>query len=167
MTGQAPHVGHTDRCKEDRAIRRSCLSCLPYENWIRLAAVLSVCLGLAWQRGSAQVAQLQFTPSQLNVIAGTGSGTVNGTGDGGPALSATFDSPASVAQDSLGNIYVVDSGANYVRKFDVNGNITAFAGVPGSGPGSYSGDNGQATAAHLSNPMGIAIDALGNVYIAD
>jgi sugar lactone lactonase YvrE len=116
---------------------------------------------------SSQVAQLQFTPSQLNVIAGTGSGTVNGTGDGGSALLATFDSPAAVAQDSLGNIYVVDSGANYVRKFDVNGNITAFAGVPGYGPGSFSGDNGQATLAHLSNPIGIAIDSSNNVYIAD
>ncbi len=115
----------------------------------------------------SQVAQLQFTPSQLSVIAGTGSGTVNGTGDGGSALSATFDSPAGVAQDSLGNVYVVDSGANYVRKFDVNGNITAFAGVPGYGGGSFSGDNGQATAAHLSNPIGIAIDSSNNVYIAD
>jgi YVTN family beta-propeller protein len=115
----------------------------------------------------SQVAQLQFTPSQLKVIAGTGSGTVNGTGDGGSALLATFDSPAGVAQDSLGNIYVVDQAANYVRKFDVNGNITAFAGVPGYGPGSFSGDNGQATAAHLSNPIGIAIDSSNNVYIAD
>jgi len=132
-----------------------------------LGAALMVCLGMAGLGASAQVAQLQFTPSQLNVIAGTGSGTVNGTGDGGLALSATFDAPAAVAQDSSGNIYVVDQDANYVRKFDVNGNITAFAGVPGYGPGSFGGDGGQATAAHLSNPIGIAIDSAGNVYIAD
>jgi hypothetical protein len=140
----------TQSQKENLVTRRLFLSRLRIGNRVCIAAVFAACVGSAGQGSWAQVAQLQFTPAQLNVVAGTGAGTVNGTGDGGSALSATFDSPASVAQDAAGNIYVVDSAANYVRKFDVNGNITAFAGVPGYGPGSFSGDNGQATAAHLS-----------------
>jgi len=133
----------------------------------RLAATLTLCLAAAWHSASAQVAQLQFTPAQLNAIAGTGTGTANDTGDGGPALSATFDAPIGAAQDASGNIYVVDQDDNYVRKIDIHGTITAFAGIPNDGSGTYSGDNGQATAANLSQPIGIAIDSSGNVYIAD
>jgi hypothetical protein len=167
MRSEVPKFIRKNLHEENLMVRTTFPAQFVFQNWTRLAVVLLVCLGAGWRTASAQVAQLQFTPSQLNVIAGTGSGSVNGTGDGGLALSATFDAPAAVAQDASGNIYVVDQDANYVRKFDVNGNITAFAGVPGYGPGSYGGDNGQATAAHLSNPIGIAIDSAGNVYIAD
>jgi len=115
----------------------------------------------------ATVAQLQFTPSQLSLLAGTGKGTLNGSGDGGPALSATFDALYAAAQDAAGNIYVIDNGANDVRKIDVNGNISLFAGVPGYGPGGFGGDGGPATSALLSAPNAVAVDAAGNVYIAD
>jgi hypothetical protein len=116
---------------------------------------------------SLQVPQLQFNPLQLNAIAGTGVGKVLDTGDGGPALQATFNTPEGVVQDATGNIYVSDQDDNYVRKIDTSGNITAFAGAPSSGSGGFSGDGGQATAATLSQPIGLAIDGAGNVYIAD
>jgi sugar lactone lactonase YvrE len=129
---------------------------------------LSISLqGTGTAAAPAQVPQLQFNPAQLSAIAGTGTGKVIGTGDGGQALLATFNAPIGIAQDASGNIYVSDQDDNYVRKIDTTGKITAFAGMSNSGPGSFSGDNGQATAANLSQPIGIAIDAAGNVYIAD
>jgi hypothetical protein len=125
---------------ENVAPREFRLPLLESKQWILFAAVVAILLGVSWQTGSAQVAQLSFNPAQLNPIAGTGTGTANDTGDGGPALSATFDSPISAAEDASGNVYVVDQDDNYVRKIDTSGHITAFAGMPNTGSGSFSGD---------------------------
>jgi trimeric autotransporter adhesin len=131
------------------------------------AAVSPTTAALTGTGVSLQVPQLQFNTAQLSAIAGTGAGRAVDTGDGGQALLATFDAPFGIAQDAAGNIYVADQDDNYVRKIDTTGKITAFAGLPNVGPGSFSGDNGQATAANLSQPIGIAIDAAGSIYIAD
>jgi trimeric autotransporter adhesin len=118
---------------------------------------------------SVQVPQLQFNPAQLNTIGGstTPSPQGNDTGDGGTALAARFGGPFGIAQDAAGNMYVADQEDNYVRKIDTTGKITAFAGLPSNGPGSFGGDGGQAAAANLSQPIGVAVDAAGNVYISD
>lgn len=104
---------------------------------------------------------LQFVPS-ITSIAGTGSS--GDSGDDGAATSAQFKAPVKVAVDAAGNVYVVDIYSNRVRKIDVTGQITAFAG---NGTAGFSGDLGHATAAELSSPQGIAIDPAGNVYISD
>jgi len=78
------------------------------------------------------------------------------------AAKVSVGDPARVAVDAAGNVYF--SGLHSVFKVDSAGNMTRFAG---NGRAGNSGDGGQATAAQLLFPMGIAIDAAGNVFVAD
>jgi len=97
----------------------------------------------------------------ITTIAGTGKSGFSG--DGGPASRARLASPTGVAVDRQGIVYIADHGNARVRK--VNGKtITTIAGTSSAG---FSGDGGPATAAQLSQPDGLAVDAQGNVYIAD
>lgn len=94
-----------------------------------------------------------------------GNGTSSFSGDGGPAISAKLSNPTSVAVDDTGNLYIADCYNNRIRKVSaITGIITTIAG---NGSAGFSGDGGIATAAKLSNPTGIAIDRMGNLYIAD
>ncbi len=92
-----------------------------------------------------------------------GNGLIGYSGDGGPAASAQMNDPEAVAMDGAGNLYIADTGNNVVRKVS-NGTITNFAGNGKAGSG---GDGGAAASAQLNLPQGIAVDAAGNVYIAD
>jgi uncharacterized protein (TIGR03437 family) len=89
-----------------------------------------------------------------------GNGTRGFSGDGGPATSAELNLPAGVAVDSAGNLYIADSAR--IRKVS-NGVITTIAG---NGIWGFSGDNGPASSAQVSD-YGIALDSAGNLYIAD
>jgi sugar lactone lactonase YvrE len=84
-------------------------------------------------------------------------------GDGGPAVNAQLSAPRGISLDSSGNLYFADRWNNRVRKIS-GANISTIAG---NGQGNFGGDNGQATAAQLSSPDGIAIDNAGNVYVSD
>jgi hypothetical protein len=96
-----------------------------------------------------------------------GNGTPGYSGDNGPATSATLEQPTGMAIDSAGNIYFADQSANVVRKVTAsNGVITTIAGTSAYGVTSR-GDGGPATSATLNYPAGVAVDASGNVYIAD
>lgn len=89
------------------------------------------------------------------------------SGDGGPATKASFGffSPAGVAVDSAGNIYIADPGNLRIRKIDTAGIITTFAG---NGTPGYSGDGGPATSAQFFYYLSdVAADSKGNVFIAD
>ncbi len=95
-----------------------------------------------------------------------GNGKEGFSGDNGAATSASLDSPTRIALDTAGNLYIADTSNSRIRKVTAtNGTITTVAG--GSNPTSGIGDNGPATAAALSYPWGIAIDAAGNLFIAD
>ena len=98
----------------------------------------------------------------ITTIAGTG--IAGSTGDGGPAINATFNGVVGLAVDKSGNLYVAD-GNTCVRRINSSGIITTFAGN-GSTAG-YAGDNGSAAAALLNAPLGLSIDDTGNLYIAD
>ena len=84
-------------------------------------------------------------------------------GDDGPAIFAALDGPTSVAVDAAGNIFIADRNNNLVRKVSTDGIITT---VVGNGDFSFAGDGGLATDAAL-DPQGVAVDASGNLYVAD
>ena len=100
----------------------------------------------------------------ITTIAGTG---VQGfSGDNGPATSAQISWNSSLAPDNAGNLYISDGGAQVVREVNLStGVITTFAGQGNSS--GFSGDGHAATSAQLDNPMGIAFDGAGNLYIVD
>ncbi len=85
-------------------------------------------------------------------------------GDGGPATEAQLNRPGGIAVHPDGNIYIADTGNHRIRKVDAKGIITTVAGL---GSRSFSGDEGQATEAQLSIPLGLEIDGEGNIYISD
>ena len=99
----------------------------------------------------------------IATIAGIGSPGYSG--DGGTATTAAISTPGGLAIDGAGDIYFADSGNQIIRRIDVNGNITTVAGIPQSQ--GFSGDGGPATSAKLFLPEGVALDADGNLYIAD
>jgi RHS repeat-associated protein len=93
-----------------------------------------------------------------------GNGVYGYSGDGGPATSAEV-SPSGVALDSAGNLYIADRFGSAIRRVDAStGIITTIAG---DGTAGYSGDGGSATSAQLNEPMALAFDASGNIYVAD
>src|SRR5262249_50292407 len=71
--------------------------------------------------------------------------------------------PVGVLVDNSGNLYISDQANHRIRRVTPDGNI---ATVAGNGQG-YSGDAGAATSSHLNDPLGIAIDSSGNIFIAD
>jgi uncharacterized protein (TIGR03437 family) len=109
-----------------------------------------VCASCAWSQ--------QYI---ISTIAGT---NVQGfSGDSGPATSAQLGLPGRIALDSSGKIYIADSANNRVRVIS-GGTITTVAGT---GTAGFSGDGKAATAAQLRDPIGVAVDSSGNLYIAD
>jgi len=102
------------------------------------------------------------TGGTINTFAGSANAGYGG--DGGPASLATFNNPQALAIDASGNIYVADTFNFRIRKIATNGIVTTVAGKGSSG---YSGDGGPATSAQLLAPTGVAVDALGNLYISD
>lgn len=93
-----------------------------------------------------------------------GNGIMGYSGDGGPAASASLSYPAGVFADSIGNLYIADSGNNRIRMVDIFGTITTVAG---DGLMGFSGDGGPGISASLNYPSGVFVDIAGNLYIAD
>ena len=105
------------------------------------------------------------TNGVTTIVAGSGSYTY--AGDGGPATNASLANPSAVAVDTNGNLFILDTWNNYIRKVDTNGIITTYAGI-GMAYQGFSGDGGQATNARINLPQGgLAVDTSGNLFFAD
>ena len=91
-------------------------------------------------------------------------GTPGYMGDGGAATSAQINGPFGMAVDSAGSLYIADTSNKVVRKVSPDGTISTVAGT---GTPGYLGDGGAARSAWLNGPEGVAVDAAGNLYIAD
>jgi uncharacterized protein (TIGR03437 family) len=92
-----------------------------------------------------------------------GNGTPGYSGDGHAATAASLNGPTGVAVDASGDLFISDRGNNRIRKVS-NGIITTVAG---NGIAGYTGDSGISTSAELNAPVGISLDAAGNLYIAE
>jgi len=130
-----------------------------------LSAMFSTPTGLAFDNsgnllvadaGNARVRQVTST---VNTVAG------GYTGDGGAGTKSALNVPENIAFDAKGNMYIAEANGNRVRKLS-GGTIKTFAGSS-TGISGYGGDNGPATKATLSGPLGLAVDSQSNLYIAD
>ena len=86
------------------------------------------------------------------------------SGDGGPATIAKLNCPTGVAIDKKGNVYIADDSNNVIRMVNTSGIISTVAGDSIAG---FSGDGGAAIVAELKYPTGVALDTIGNIYVAD
>ena len=105
-----------------------------------------------------------FSNGPGSIITTVAGRNLDDLGDGGPATNATLNNPLAVAADANGNWYIADSNNNRVRKVGTNGIITTIAG---NGTSGYAGDGGAGTNAALNSPGGVAVDTMGNLFIAD
>jgi uncharacterized protein (TIGR03437 family) len=101
---------------------------------------------------------------KISTIAGAGPNLF--TGDGGPAAAATFASPNAIAFDKQGNLYVADTNNNRIRRIDASGMVST---VVGSGGPIYNQDPACSPdqSSFLRHPQGVAVDAAGDIFIAD
>ena len=112
--------------------------------------------------GSNNCIRKVSTSGIISTVAGTATGGYSG--DGGPATAAKINHPYGIAIDGSGNIYIADEFNNRIRMVNTSGIMSTVAG---NGTGAFAGDGGPATAAELNGPQGVAVDAAGNIYIAD
>lgn len=108
-----------------------------------------------------RVRELDLATGVINTIAGSSAGF---SGDGGAAASALLRLPTALAVDAAGDLYIADTGNHRVRRISSTGIMTTVAG---DGRQGFGGDGGAATAASIDSPGGLAIDAAGDLLIAD
>jgi len=119
--------------------------------------------GNLYVSGVAQVLKVT-TAGVVTVVAGNGD--YGFAGDGGPATRAQVGDAYGIAVDNAGNVYFSDvsTGSHRIREVTSDGIIRTIAGAGAPG---FNGDNQLATSAALYYPSGIAVDAAGNIYVAD
>lgn len=112
--------------------------------------------------GNNVVRKVDLADGTITTVAGNGH--TGALGDRGPAIKAELFLPTGIAVDSHGILYIADSANNRVRKVDLAGNISTLAGT---GQAGFKGDNAPAADAELNDPVALAVDGAGNLYIAD
>lgn len=135
------------------------------------SAILDSPQGLAIYAGNLYVAdthnhrvrRVDLNTGIISTIAG--GSTAGWSGDGGPATAARLDRPVALAVNARGDLFIADAGSHRIRRIDAGtGRITTEAGAGVQG---YDGDHGSAAAALLDSPQGLAVDAAGDIYVAD
>ena len=118
---------------------------------------LATCFALG---SSAALAASNFEPYLITTFAGTAGvvGSADGTGS-----AALFASPSQIAVDSANNLFIADTGNHTIRKITPAGVVTTVAGLAGSS----GSKDGTGSGARFFSPIGIALDASGNLYVAD
>jgi hypothetical protein len=119
--------------------------------------------------GNNVIRRIAMNTGIISTVAGN-SQHYGWTGDGGPATSASLYGPIAIAVDSNGDVFISEKQNNVVRKIaSDSGYIYTVAGTGNRtrGIAGYAGDGGAATSALLREPAAIAVDAAGNLYIAD
>jgi sugar lactone lactonase YvrE len=111
--------------------------------------------------GSSRIRRIGTDGIITTIAGGNGNGY---SGDGGPATAAKLNSPAGIALDPAGNLYIADSLNNRVREITPSGIIQTIAGT---GVPTFTGDQGPASLATLNGPLSVAADVFGNVYVGD
>jgi uncharacterized protein (TIGR03437 family) len=108
-----------------------------------------------------QVRQISATGSIATIIPDT---PIPFTGEAASAVLVALNNPVGLAADAAGNVYIAEAGGNRIRRVTADGNLTtiAGAGIPG-----FAGDDGPAPSALLNGPSGVALDAAGNLFLAD
>jgi sugar lactone lactonase YvrE len=115
------------------------------------------------EREGHRVRKIDVAKKTITAFAGTGKKGY--TGDGGPALAATFNGPKEIDIDRNGNLFIVDTENEVIRRIDATtGKITTVAG---NGKRGNTGNAGVATAATLGRPHGVCVGADGAIYIGD
>ena len=108
--------------------------------------------------------RIRKVDSMGNITTVAGTGERGFSGDGGPALEAQLSFPFDLALDTEGNLFIADTGNHRIRKVDSMGNISTVAGT---GEPGFSGDGGPALEAQINSPYSVALDAAGNLFLAD
>ena len=116
-------------------------------------------------QASSAIRRVSANTGTLALVAGSALGRAGFSGDNGQATSSQLSSPSGMAFDASGNLFIADTGNHRIREVAATtGMITTIAGTGAAG---FSGDGGLAAAAQLSSPSAVAVDAKGNLYIAD
>jgi len=123
-----------------------------------------------------RIRQVTAATAVISTSAGNGF-TLATTGDGGPATQAGLNNPYGAAADAQGNLYIADAASNRIQEIAAAGHtqwgiamtagsVYTVAGAARGGAGA-DGDGGSATSAHLNDPLAVAVDPAGNLFIAD
>jgi sugar lactone lactonase YvrE len=110
-----------------------------------------------------RIRRVDGTTGIITTVAGNG--MAGFSGDGGPATDASLNNPSGVAVDGAGNLLIAVYGNQRIRRVD--GTTGIITTVAGNGTAGFSGDGGAAISGSLNNPVGVAVDAAGNLLIAD